>query len=111
MELLGLVVHLYGEVHHVFAVGNAEGRVAVHHEKIPVAGLVADGFQQCADGFGIAGIGVDKDRVVVVSLGGHDKAVGDVVQMQSPLGSGHLIPLAVMAMLGVDLAKGLHRQL
>ena len=94
----------------MIAVRDAEGGVAVEHEEVAVAGLLADQVDQAHGLLDVAGIRVEEDGVVLVALGRGDEEIGHVVAVQLALLLLHLVPLPIVAVGGMHLAEGLHRQ-
>ena len=81
VEAVRVLIHLDGHFHHVIAGGNGNGGVAVHHQEILIAAHFPDDFQQTAGVFQITGVGMDKNGVVVIALGGLDVQICHVVQL------------------------------
>ena len=108
LEVIRVVGQALGKGHHLRTAGDAEGGVAVAHDKVAVAGALADQVDQVQRLFDGVGVGVNKDGAVAVAFGRGDVDIGHLAAVQGALLLLHLPPLRVVAMGRVDLAKRLH---
>ena len=79
-------------------------------DEIAVAGLLADQVDQAQGLLDRVRVGVDKNRVVLVALGGHNKDVRHLTPVQLAFLLFHLRPLRIIALGRVHLSEGLHGQ-
>ena len=82
----------------------------MHHNKILVAGSVADGLEQIHNRFVLPRGGMYENRTVMIPLGDLDVQVGIILYMQHLLMTAHLIPLIVLPLGGVNAPERLHCQ-
>ena len=110
MERRGVICHPVTELGQAFALGDCESRVSVHHEKVPVAGLLAHEVDQAQGFFQGVRIRVEENGVVIEPFRRPQIQVHHVFPMKLTFTFFHLIPLQVRAVKRMHSTKRFHRQ-
>ena len=110
LHLVRLICQPVDKLSHGVAIWDAVSCVAVDHEEVPAADPVPNETYRSQRLFQSVGIRVQEDRAMLETFGSLNVGIGHILPMQLSLLLLHLVPLNVIAMAGVDLAKGFHSE-